>query len=52
MLGVKYLHTLGILHRDLKLENIIMSDQTDNAIPKIVDFGLSLILGPNEKAIE
>lgn len=48
MLGVKFLHNLGIVHRDLKLENIIMSDCTDSAIPKIVDFGLSEILGPNE----
>lgn len=29
-----------------------MSDQTDDAIPKIVDFGLSKIIGPNEKATE
>ncbi len=25
MLGVRYLHNLGIVHRDLKLENIMMS---------------------------
>lgn len=29
-----------------------MSDSTDDAIPKIVDFGLSKIIGPNEKARE
>jgi len=50
--GVKYLHGLGIVHRDIKLENIMMTDRTDNAIPKLVDFGLSKMLGPNQKATE
>ena len=45
--GVKYLHEFGIVHRDLKLENIMMSDRTDFAVPKIVDFGLAKIIGPN-----
>lgn len=49
---MQYLHSFGIVHRDLKLENVMMSDQTDDAIPKIVDFGLSKIIGPNEKARE
>ncbi len=31
VLGLKYLHGLGIMHRDIKLENIMMSDQTDTA---------------------
>lgn len=50
--GVRYLHRFGIVHRDLKLENIMMSDTTDKAIPKIVDFGLSKIIGPTETATE
>lgn len=52
ILGVRYLHSFGIVHRDLKLENVMMSDMNDGAIPKIVDFGLSKIIGPNEKANE
>ena len=40
------------MHRDLKLENIMMTDNTDQAIPKIVDFGLAKIMGPQEKANE
>lgn len=43
-----YLHSYGIIHRDIKLENIMMTDDTDKAIPKLVDFGLSKIVGPNE----
>ena len=36
--GIQYLHNYGIIHRDLKLENVIMSDNSDRAVPKIVDF--------------
>lgn len=30
----------------------MMSSTKDNAYPKIVDFGLSKIIGPNETAME
>lgn len=40
------------MHRDLKLENIIMSDDTDSAVPKIVDFGLTKLVGPSETSVE
>mmetsp|Transcript_6440 Transcript_6440/g.10935 ORF Transcript_6440/g.10935 Transcript_6440/m.10935 type:complete len:238 (+) Transcript_6440:135-848(+) len=46
--GIKYLHGFGIIHRDLKLENVVMSDLTDEATPKIVDFGFSMTIGPNQ----
>jgi serine/threonine protein kinase len=46
--AVKYLHSYGIMHRDLKLENIMMTDNTDRAVPKLVDFGLAKIIGPTE----
>ena len=50
--GVKYLHSFGIVHRDLKLENIMMTDNSDSAKPVIVDFGLAKIIGPTETATE
>ncbi|CDW90010.1 myosin light chain kinase [Stylonychia lemnae] len=43
-----YLHSYGIVHRDIKLENILMVDQSNDSELKLVDFGLSKILGPNE----
>jgi serine/threonine protein kinase len=46
------LHEFGIVHRDLKLENIMMSDNSERSIPKVVDFGLAKIIGPNETATE
>lgn len=47
-----YLHTYGVAHRDLKPENILMEDDSDNAKLKIVDFGLSKIIGPNETSLD
>lgn len=44
-----YLHSLGICHRDLKLENVMMTDDTEEARPIIIDFGLSKMIGPNQK---
>jgi hypothetical protein len=50
--GIKYLHEYGILHRDLKPENIMLLDNGNVPIIKIMDFGLSKILGPLEKTAE
>jgi len=40
--GVKYLHSFNIVHCDLKLENIVISDDKLNMI-KIIDFDLSFV---------
>jgi serine/threonine protein kinase len=45
VIGVGYLHENGIVHRDLKFENILMNNDSLNAIPKIIDYGLASILG-------
>ena len=36
--GIEYMHEMGIVHRDLKLENILLNYKKDI---KIIDFGLS-----------
>jgi hypothetical protein len=51
-LGIKYLHEYGVLHRDLKPENIMLAEYSNDPIMKIMDFGLSKILGPQEKAVD
>lgn len=51
-IALKFLHNYGIVHRDLKLENVMMSDNGETAVPKLVDFGLAKMIGPNEKADE
>ncbi|XP_012530738.1 serine/threonine-protein kinase Chk2 [Monomorium pharaonis] len=41
VLAVHYLHKEGITHRDLKLENILLKDNSDYPLVKVSDFGLS-----------
>ena len=41
--GVHYLHSRGVVHRDLKLENILLSMDSSDADIKIADFGLSAL---------
>ena len=50
--AVFYIHSYGIAHRDLKPENILMTDLTDDADIRLLDFGLSKIIGANETCIE
>jgi len=37
-----------IVHRDLKPENILMTDNSDDADIRLLDFGLSKIIGPTQ----
>ena len=53
MSAFNYIHANGIMHRDIKLENILLNYETEEdkinlnimkAKPKIIDFGLAIIL--------
>lgn len=39
--AVRYIHSKGIIHRDLKLENFLFDTEGPNAELKMIDFGLS-----------
>lgn len=45
-IAIGYLHMKGIVHRDLKLENILLDQE---GYLKIIDFGLAKMLGDNEE---
>ncbi|KAJ7452513.1 other/HAL protein kinase [Mycena galericulata] len=46
--GVEYLHEMGLAHRDLKLDNCVMT--TDNVV-KLIDFGTATVFHYPGKAI-
>merc|ERR1719171_1834134 len=44
--GIKYCHDRHIVHRDVKLENLLLDE---NGTVKIIDFGFSTIVPPGKK---
>lgn len=48
--GVDYLHNMGLAHRDLKLDNCVL---TDNSTVKLIDFGTATVFKyPGKKTIK
>lgn len=41
VLGLQYIHSKGVLHRDIKLDNILLTSEGD---VKICDFGVSKLI--------
>ncbi|CAM9170181.1 unnamed protein product, partial [Phaeothamnion confervicola] len=47
--AVAYMHSRGVCHRDLKLENVLYSSEAPDAELKLIDFGLSKIYLKNQR---
>ena len=48
--GIKFLHDKRIIHRDIKAENILLSNSEDSSNPLIADFGLATVLYDGQMA--
>ena len=46
--AIAYCHEKGIVHRDMKLENILFATESEDSPIKIIDFGLSVLLGKKD----
>ena len=47
--AIHYFHSIKIIHRDLKLDNILLDESSQKKIPKIIDFGFAIQMGSNKK---
>ncbi len=52
--SIQFLHNRGIVHRDIKLENILLQPTAPFGIlePKLIDFGLSAVVTTDEWLLE
>jgi serine/threonine protein kinase len=47
-MGLHYLHNHGVIHRDVKIDNILINGDPYSGLAKITDFGLSALIRPTQ----
>jgi serine/threonine protein kinase/Tfp pilus assembly protein PilF len=43
--AVQHAHHKGVIHRDIKPSNILVTCDSDSAVPKVIDFGVAKAMG-------
>lgn len=41
--AVRWLHDLGVAHRDLSMENVLLAREEGGLRPKLIDFGMATL---------
>jgi serine/threonine protein kinase len=49
--AVHYLHCKDIVHRDLKLDNVLVTEDDQGLTVKLADFGFATKLDPNQPLV-
>ncbi|MFT7462293.1 MAG: serine/threonine protein kinase, partial [Pseudohongiellaceae bacterium] len=47
--AVQHAHQQGVMHRDLKPGNILVSESAGHAVPKVIDFGVAKAVGSDSR---
>lgn len=45
---ISYIHEVGVIHRDIKLDNVLFAEKSDVLTVKLADFGLSVFAMPGK----